>query len=488
MHNARGLFLRTIYRRRRRGRQETGDRRQDDRIITRTGTPNQINAQRTTSHNLPYNQHPTQTIRANHNMSSTNGNATALDVIIVVPSRSRRRPPTSSGSNNYQEGVIASSDFYVTFPSSSAVQYATNKRDIGSNTSSVATLQRWTSSFFSNTSSREFNESSNKASAKKPPESDHIVDCLTTNDPPRTTAISKAENAPIDELKKSLGNPKRGNVQVQINGRPIPGLQMNCRAYKNGESISKFVVGNGLRPPTESLEKLVNEGILNYGRNLIKYILLNDKNDRVSTAEAFLYLWSARDSVIVCDIDGTITKSDVRGVLDTVIQDNFQHIHKGVCRFFHEIINAYELDKDKSEGSEGGQLRFFYLSSRPISYISQTRKLLVGLSQQHERVSIGLPPGPIMCHRGSLSTVLHSELVLKNVYEFKADVLVRQIVLPFVAALGDFSIQSDDHSDEVSRRGSDLSELTANCADYRLFLCGFGNKSTDAKAYQLAGK
>ena len=419
-------------------------------------------------------------------MSSTYGNATALDVIIVVPSRSRRRLPTSSGSDNYQEGVIASSDFYVTFPS--AVQYATNKRDIGSNTSSVAKLQRWTSSFFSNTSSsREFNESSCKASVKKP-ESDHVVDYSTSEEPPETIANNQAENAPVKEvLEKFLGAPKRGNVHVQINGRSIPALDMNFRSYKNGEYISKFVVGNGFRPPTESLEMLVNEAVLNYGRNLIKYILLNDENERVSVAEAFLYLWSARDSVIVCDIDGTITKSDVRGVLDTVIQDNFKHIHKGVCKFFHELLNAYELDKDGSEGGEGGQLRFFYLSSRPISYISQTRKLLVGVSQQHEGISYGLPPGPIMCHRGSLSMVLHSELVLKNVYEFKSDVLVRQIVLPFVAALGDFSIQSDDHSDEVLRRGSDLSELTSSCADYKLFVCAFGNKSTDAKAYQLAG-
>ena len=313
-------------------------------------------------------------------------------------------------------GVTASSDFYVTFPS--PLQSTTHGGQ--SNSSSVAKLQRWSSSFLSNNNT--ISRSGLNATDEKSIEEmqtvgfDHSVDnSIAAKDSRREASHNKLERAhSITTLP--CKNPQRGNIQIQINGRPIPDLEMNFKTNKRSESACKFVNGNGYRPPTQALDMLVEEAILNYGRNLIRYILFNEKKECIATAEAFLYLWSARDSIVVVDIDGTITKSDVRGVLDTVLQDNFKHIHSGVCKFFHDLVNAFDEENQ-------GQIRLFYLTARPISYISQTRKLLVGLSQDHENIRYGLQPGPIMCHRGSLSTVLHSELVAKNVYEFKADVL-----------------------------------------------------------------
>jgi Uncharacterized protein involved in plasmid maintenance len=75
---------------------------------------------------------------------------------------------------------------------------------------------------------------------------------------------------------------------------------------------------------------------------------------------------------------------------------------------------------------------------------------------------VGLPPGPIFLHTGTLSTVLYAELVTKSMHEFKADLLTRQVVLPFVAA------------------GKKVSKSP-------LFLAGFGNKKTDSLAYEMAG-
>ena len=57
----------------------------------------------------------------------------------------------------------------------------------------------------------------------------------------------------------------------------------------------------------------------------------------------------------------------------------------------------------------------------------------------------------------------------KNIHEFKADVLARQVILPFVAA-----------------RGEGRDSLPAS-RDDRLIIAGFGNKATDAKAYEMAG-
>jgi phosphatidate phosphatase LPIN len=393
---------------------------------------------------------------------------TALDVIIVVPSPSSwchdnnlaSAASTEGERSSPNNGVVASSDFYVTFPSSA--QYTSSKWPYflysSNNNTATRGLTHAQSDYCVDYSmeSKAINDASNKKS--------YITSCVLL----QSTA------------------PKRGNVQIQINGRRIPGLEMKFGMTKNIEMMCKFVDGNGLRPPTHALETLVDEAILNYGRNLIRYILYNEKGKIAATAEAFLYMWSAHDYVIVSDVDGTITKSNVRGVLDTVVQDKFSHIHAGVCKFYHDLINVSDLNKQRTKN--GGDVRFFYLSSRPISYIAQTRKLLVGLSQEESSLEksslnstkrVGLPSGPIMCHRSSLSTVLHSELVSKNIYEFKADVLARQIVLPFVAAMG------NQRGKPEYFEKSCTSDTTIS--DDRLFVAGFGNTLLDAKAYELAG-
>jgi hypothetical protein len=127
-----------------------------------------------------------------------------------------------------------------------------------------------------------------------------------------------------------------------------------------------------------------------------------------------------------------------------------------------------------------------------------------------------------MCHTGPLSSVLYSELVAKNIYKFKADVLARQVVLPFVVARGEDEcimpypitrgnstvpidgpsknridgdmnrtskcFDGDEAVDLQFHRSSSgrTSDVSSSCDD-RLFLAGFGNKMTDAMAYEMAG-
>jgi phosphatidate phosphatase LPIN len=379
---------------------------------------------------------------------------------------------------------------------------------------------------------------------------------------------------------------REGNVQVRINGRYVPQLDMIFSSAKqrasingvglpgslnlfvggnNDETSCRFVYGNGLRPPEEAFDALLRDGneqrtacdddddddckdrvgggggaILCHGRNLLRYTLLNRSGVPVATAEAHLYLWRSCDSVVVSDVDGTVTKSDIRGVIDTLLQDKFQHVHDGICKFYHEVMDAgNQIKSDPNRGVVGGdggvvdvgrgvdvsgEVRFLYLSSRPISFVNQTRKLLVSLSQtcpSRTQRNYGLPPGPIMCHTGPLSSVLYSELVAKNIYQFKADVLARQVVLPFVAArgeeeympssttrgsrtvlfdgppryniVGDVNLTSkcidgDEAGDIQIHRSSSggISDFSSVCDD-RLFLAGFGNKMTDAMAYEMAG-
>ena len=579
----------------------------------------------------------------------------ALDVIVVVPTSSsassdapsssthRDAPQCQPNSTNTNNGVVASSDFFVTFPSSLAWSPSTlslRKKDsfrksISKQSSSLRSLLFYSKSMsnLSNSSSNGngngsggYRTSSGGSDIIHEDEEQEVIEegieigggddndmetlserGTSCTEPhhiddyeyrPMQQALPQSREQQkqyIDINNKSNQTKRKGNIQVQINGRYIPQLDMTFSSNGNGSSEPncRFVNGNGIRPSTDTLNMLVyddrnddqeeqqqriapapmctcseairnsehhlcnivpqqylngnqtqqvndssnnshlqtstataqrtkTKAILNRGRNLIRYNLYSKKGQIVATAEAHIYLWSSNNSIIVSDIDGTVTKSDVRGVIDTVIQDKFEYCHQGICKLFHEMLvmntsnkndtdfaEEDDIDNNNNEessklqttqpsrGAEGGggdQVQFIYLTARPISLISQTRKLLVSLSQPcPEKGDLyGLPPGPTLCHTGPLSSVLYSELVAKNIHEFKADVLVRQVVLPFVAARGDVALQNNTADnidiDVPLRSSSGLSEASSFWGDDdRLFVAGFGNKLTDAMAYEMAG-
>lgn len=44
------------------------------------------------------------------------------------------------------------------------------------------------------------------------------------------------------------------------------------------------------------------------------------------------------DRLVVVDIDGTLTRSDVRGYVETVYLGVYDHIHLGVADFLNEMV------------------------------------------------------------------------------------------------------------------------------------------------------
>ena len=176
----------------------------------------------------------------------------------------------------------------------------------------------------------------------------------------------------------------------------------------------------------------------------------NNKSDNkardVVVARANLFVWDAKDRVVVCDIDGTITKSNVRGVWDTIVMESYRYAHDGVCGFLSNLPPPF---------------RILYLTSRPLDLSNTTRKFLRGLRQE---AASTLPPGPLFSQNVSFGQVLLSELVWKNVHLYKTDTLVRQLCLVFAAV-------QQDEDDGFS------------CP----LVAGFGNTSADTMAYDRAG-
>lgn len=58
---------------------------------------------------------------------------------------------------------------------------------------------------------------------------------------------------------------------------------------------------------------------LKYGVNKIQYSIdVSDRDDNKKTPKmvsANVYLWKSSDKIVISDIDGTITKSDIRGTV-----------------------------------------------------------------------------------------------------------------------------------------------------------------------------
>ena len=100
-----------------------------------------------------------------------------------------------------------------------------------------------------------------------------------------------------------------------------------------------------------------------------------------------IYLWRYDDKVVISDIDGTITKSDVLGhILPIVGQDWAQ---SGVAQLFTKIKN--------------NGYRILYLSARAIGQARITRDYLRSVKQG----DLSLPDGPLLLNPTSLLSALH---------------------------------------------------------------------------------
>jgi len=151
-------------------------------------------------------------------------------------------------------------------------------------------------------------------------------------------------------------------------------------------------------------------------------------------ARCYIYLWHHTDKVVISDIDGTITKSDVLGhFLPMVGRDWAQ---SGVAELFSKIrANGYHI---------------MYLSARAIGQASMTHEYLESVRQGE----VYLPDGPVFLNPDSLIHAFKREVIDKNPEEFKIRCL------------------------------KDIQNLFEG---KNPFFAGYGNKPNDAYAYRNVG-
>lgn len=237
------------------------------------------------------------------------------------------------------------------------------------------------------------------------------LDCKRSID----AEISLASTSGVDG-KKEVPNEEVSDKEVPIKEVPKP------KANKKRIRV--------LSPTSEELASLN----LKEGRNSASFTFSTSMLGK-QQVDARIYLWRWDARIVITDVDGTITKSDVLGQFMPLVGKDWSQT--GVAHLFSAIKeNGYQL---------------LFLSARAISQAGLTRQFLFNLKQDGK----GLPDGPVVISPDGLFPSLFREVIRRAPHEFK------------IACLEDIK--------------------ACFPSDRKPFYAGFGNRDTDEFSYLKVG-
>lgn len=170
------------------------------------------------------------------------------------------------------------------------------------------------------------------------------------------------------------------------------------------------------------------------GQNEIRFVCQTTPSG-VQTLSSYIYLWHYSSKIIITDVDGTITKSDILGQVLPFFGRDWSH--PGVTALFRNIYNnGYKI---------------VYLTARAIGQSAMTKNYLTNLTQNQK----SLPPGPLLMSPDGIFTSLRREVIEKKPHLLKVPLLL-QLSYLFPEGL-------------------------------KPFYAGFGNRETDAISYRYLG-
>ncbi|XP_059086494.1 phosphatidate phosphatase LPIN3-like isoform X1 [Tigriopus californicus] len=186
-------------------------------------------------------------------------------------------------------------------------------------------------------------------------------------------------------------------MKITIPEDPLPEGERSLRgssAEKSDTELSGRKYKKTLRLSSEALLKLN----LRPGANEASFSVTTAYQG-TSRCKCHIYKWKYTDKIVISDIDGTITKSDVLGhVLPIIGRDWAQN---GVASLFSKIAdNGYHI---------------VYLSARAIGQATITKDYLASIRQGN----IDLPDGPMFLNPTSLVNAFHREVIERKPEKFK---------------------------------------------------------------------
>ncbi|KAJ7966635.1 phosphatidate phosphatase PAH2 [Quillaja saponaria] len=232
-------------------------------------------------------------------------------------------------------------------------------------------------------------------------------------------------------------------ARSMITMQPAPKNASNSTAMNVSESTTS-VVGDKSEPKPKMVKKMVRETTpaseqlaslnLKDGSNIVTFSFSTAMLGK-QQVDARIYLWKWNARIVISDVDGTITKSDVLGQFMPLVGIDWSQT--GVAHLFSAVKeNGYQL---------------LFLSARAISQAYNTRQFLFNLKQDGK----ALPDGPVVISPDGLFPSLYREVIRRAPHEFK------------IACL------------------EDIKALFPS--DCNPFYAGFGNRDTDEISYLKVG-
>ncbi|AYU76116.1 lipin, putative [Leishmania donovani] len=248
--------------------------------------------------------------------------------------------------------------------------------------------------------------------------------------PSQPTAENQVSSSAKDADKVAVPHASTGVLHApeevtDAEGRPVR-LTPTAGGAGGGPYFTRTII-----PVEADLWKLH----LKEGCNTVRYLARKDKGDIVSIS-CNIFLWNWTDRLVVSDVDGTITKSDLLGHFYAMLGKGADWTHPGICNLYSKI--------------ERNGYRMVYLTARSVSQINQTKSYLFTLQQDGVR----LPMGPVLTAPQRFFTALTQE-VSKQSHVFK------------IACL--------------------TSVRAAFPPSTKPFFAGFGNRYNDVISYDAAG-
>ncbi|XP_019156349.1 PREDICTED: phosphatidate phosphatase PAH2-like [Ipomoea nil] len=235
---------------------------------------------------------------------------------------------------------------------------------------------------------------------------------------------------PLALKRAKSSNPPRPsrNVIGNIGTKSLP-RGIGGSVGEDLPKVNKKIV-RALTPTSEQLASLN----LKEGRNEIVFTFSTQMLGE-QKVDAQIYLWKWDMRIVISDVDGTITRSDVLGQFMPLVGVDWSQT--GVVHLFSAIKeNGYQM---------------LFLSARSISQAYVTRQFLVNLMQDGK----GMPEGPVIISPDGLFPSLFREVVRRAPHEFKISCL------------------------------EDIKALFP--PDRNPFYAGFGNRDTDEISYLKVG-
>ena len=214
-------------------------------------------------------------------------------------------------------------------------------------------------------------------------------------------------------------------AEIHVNGQKVPGITIEI-----GESGVAELIGS--EKTCKFTESQLMQMELRDGMNKASFVV-----EELDVEIPFsIFLYDQKTKLILTDIDGTITTSDVRGFLGASL--GYDVHHEGVFEFLHKVAKQGYV--------------IIYLTARPIALDLETRKYLFEDPENDEN-GYRLPQHPLF-----LTPAVMSE-----------------------AALGD----STDHTNIKTQTLKNLIALFNNKSNQ--IYGAYGNKNSDTKAYRNIG-